>query len=89
MVIVVKPHKPAYPKTVRDFRRQFASEESCREDLLQSRWPEGFACPRCGHEAYGAFAQRTLVVGRRCRKETSPLAGTLMHRSPVPIQEWG
>ena len=52
IVILVKPHKPAYPKTVRDFRRQFASEESCIEYLIQGRWPEGFACSRCGHEAY-------------------------------------
>lgn len=84
----MKPHKPAYPKTVRDFRRQFASEESCIESRIQRRWPEGFSCPRCGHEAYWAFAKRTRLVCRRCRKETSPIAGTLMHRSHVPIQEW-
>lgn len=84
----MKPHKPAYPKTVRDFRRQFASEESCIAYLIQSRWPEGFSCPRCGHEAYWALAKHKRLVCRRCRKETSPIAGTLMHRSHVPIQEW-
>ena len=88
MVLAVKTIKPAYPKTVRDFRRQFASEESCIQYLIQSRWTDGFSCPRCQHDAYWYLAKRKLLVCRSCRKETSPIAGTLMHRSHVPIQEW-
>jgi hypothetical protein len=88
MVLVAKTIKPAYPKTVRDFRQQFASEESCIQYLIQSRWPDGFSCPRCQHDAYWYLANRKLLVCRSCRKETSPIAGTLMHRSHVPIQEW-
>src|SRR3989339_1261117 len=88
MILVVKTIKPAYPKTVRDFRRQFASEESCIQYLIQSRWTDGFSCPRCQHDAYWYLAKRKLLVCRSCRKETSPIAGTLMHRSHVPIQEW-
>jgi hypothetical protein len=84
----VKPHNPASPKTVRDFRRQVASEASCLESLIQSRWPEGCSCSRCGYEASWAFAQHKRLVCRRCRKETSPRAGTLRQRSHVPIQEW-
>ena len=28
----------------------FATEEACREYLVQLRWPDGFRCPRCGSE---------------------------------------
>jgi len=88
MVLAVKTIKPAYPKTVRDFRRQFASEEACVQYLIQSRWPDGFSCPSCQHDVYWYLTKRKLLVCRSCRKETSPIAGTLMHRSHVPIQEW-
>ena len=80
--------KPAYPKTVREFRMQFATEEACVQYLIQSRWGDGFSCPRCQHGEYWYLPKRKLLVCRSCRKETSPTAGTLMHRSHVPIQEW-
>jgi transposase-like protein len=88
MVLAVKTAKPAYPKTVGDFRRQFASEEACVQYLIESRWTGGFSCPRCEHDAYWYLTKRKLLVCRSCRKETSPIAGTLMHGSHVPIQEW-
>ena len=80
--------RPAYPKTVREFRMQFATEEACVQYLIQSRWGDGFSCPRCQHGEYWYLPKRKLLVCRSCRKETSPTAGTLMHRSHVPIQEW-
>jgi transposase-like protein len=88
MVLAVKTAKPAYPKTVGDFRRQFASEDACIQYLIESRWTDGFSCPRCEHDTYWYLTKRKLLVCRSCRKETSPIAGTLMHGSHVPIQEW-
>lgn len=84
----MKTGRPAYPKTVREFRMQFATEDACVEYLIQSRWSDGFSCPRCQHGEYWYLAKRKLLVCRKCRKETSPTAGTLMHRSHVPILEW-
>ncbi|MHB8169458.1 MAG: transposase, partial [Thermoleophilia bacterium] len=28
----------------------FKSEEDCRSALFAHRWPDGFRCPRCGHD---------------------------------------
>ena len=36
-----------YPRTLEDEGR-FATEQACREYLMQLRWPQGFVCPRCG-----------------------------------------
>lgn len=80
--------KLPYPKTLGDFRQTFASDDSCFQYLIQSRWPEGFSCPRCQASTYWFRPGRKLLVCQSCRKETSPLAGTLLHRSHVPIQEW-
>lgn len=30
------------------FQKRFATEEACQEYLFNTRWPDGFCCPRCG-----------------------------------------
>ena len=37
-----------YPRTLEEFEGRFATEQACREYLMQLRWPQGFVCPRCG-----------------------------------------
>jgi transposase-like protein len=88
IVLIVEIGRLSYPKNVREFRQIFATERSCLEYLIQSRWPEGFCCPRCQADSYWFRAQRKILVCQHCRKEISPMAGTLMHRSHIPIQEW-
>ena len=41
--------RPPFPKTLRQFQADFASEEACQQYLAACRWPDGFICPRCGH----------------------------------------
>ena len=47
--------RPPFPKNLREFQRQFATEEACQDYLAASRWPEGFACRRCGESLQEAF----------------------------------
>ena len=42
--------RPPFPHSLREFQRQFASEEACQEYLAACRWPDGFKCPRCGNQ---------------------------------------
>ena len=42
--------KEDYPRTLLEFETRFATEEACREYLVQLRWPDGFVCPRCKGE---------------------------------------
>ncbi|HUJ51031.1 MAG TPA: transposase, partial [Bryobacteraceae bacterium] len=41
--------RPPFPKTLRQFQSDFATEEACQQYLAACRWPDGFICPRCGH----------------------------------------
>lgn len=80
--------RPGYPKTMREFRQQFASRESCLDYLAKSRWPDGFVCPSCGSKTAYLNAKRYVFECRDCGKQTSPTAGTTMHRSKIPIEDW-
>ena len=55
---------------------------------MACRWPDGFRCPRCGEpDAYG-LARRELLQCRACRHQTSVTAGTVLHRTHVPLRLW-
>src|SRR4051812_19363882 len=80
--------RPDFPRTLAEFQGRFASEEDCRRYLVACRWPDGFRCPRCGEpDAYG-LAGRELLQCRACRHQTSVTAGTVLHRTHVPLRLW-
>lgn len=72
------------------FDALFPDEESCIDYIRESRWPNGFRCPACGHsEAYGiGIRTMTLYECRRCKRQTSLKAGTIMHKSRTPLRKW-
>lgn len=80
--------RPEFPKTLQEFRRQFSSDAVCLEYLAQSRWPDGFVCPKCGGRKYWVIKEPFGYECPGCGRRTSPTAGTVMHRSHVGIQEW-
>lgn len=80
--------KPGFPKTVFEFQRQFQTEEDCLRFLIQSRWPEGFICPRCRNRDYYWVPTRKLLQCKKCGYQASVTAGTVMHRSKMPLITW-
>src|SRR4051794_38655975 len=80
--------RPNFPRTLAEFQGRFAAEEDCRRYLVACRWPDGFRCPRCGaREAY-EVAGRELLQCRSCRHQASVTAGTVLHRTHVPLRLW-
>jgi transposase-like protein len=80
--------RPDFPRTVLEFQRRFATDETCLEYLTESRWPDGFVCPRCrGRESYWK-APRKLFQCKACGYQASVTAGTVMHRSRMPLTVW-
>ncbi len=76
-----------YPRNLAEFEARFATEQACREYLCQLRWPEGFRCPRCGHDK--AWAVRTaLLECAGCGHQASPTAGTIFQDTRQPLQSW-
>ncbi len=80
--------RPSFPKTLRQFQAEFATEEACQRYLAACRWPEGFNCPRCGHgNAYELLKQRRYQCGK-CRYQVSLTSGTILHRTKIPLSDW-
>ncbi len=71
-----------------EFRRLFNDEAACRQYLARSRWPEGFQCPRCQQGEALELPTRLLWRCRACRHDTSVTAGTVLHRTRVPLTQW-
>lgn len=78
---------PSYPRTLLDFERWFRTEEACRDYLAKLRWPQGFLCSRCEHRQAWR-THRGVFHCAKCRVETSVTAGTIFHRSRIPLRLW-
>ncbi len=76
-----------YPKTMLEFEQRFATEEACQEYLYQIRCPQGFICPRCGHQEFW----RSKINRYRCRHceyRVSIKVGTIFQDSRIPLRIW-
>jgi transposase-like protein len=73
---------------MREFQRQFTSEEACQDYLAACRWPDGFACPRCGHTRSYRLIERRRWQCVACRYQVSLTAGTILHNTKTPLTVW-
>jgi hypothetical protein len=71
-----------------DFQERFASEEACLGAIAKARWPHGFVCPKCGHDDGTRLSKRRAIQCCSCRRQTSITAGTVFHKSKVPLLRW-
>lgn len=70
-----------------DFEQRFATEKACQDYLFRLRWPEGFRCPRCGHDKAWWTGQGIYKCQRR-DFQSSVKAGTIFHDSRKPLRLW-
>lgn len=80
--------KRPFPGALPEFQATFPDDAACRRYLIKSRWPDGFNCPRCGADKAWARPARALFICQRCRTETSITAGTILHRTHLPLTTW-
>ena len=76
-----------YPKTLEEFEEWFATESACRDYLFSLRWPNGFACVRCGHEKCWSMANG-LYECSLCGFQNSITAGTIFQDTKKPLTIW-
>ena len=77
------------PLSRASFEARFPDEAACARHLAAKRWPDGFVCPSCGHDrGWELKRRRASWECAACGKETSVTAGTIMHRSHLPLKTW-
>lgn len=76
-----------YPRSLREFEKQFASEQACREYLFRLRWPEGFRCPRCSGARHWPVKSMLLECAG-CGHQTTVTAGTIFQDTRKPLTDW-
>ena len=70
------------------FEQQYGTEEQCRAIVVAVRWPRGFECPACGGDQYSLVTTRYLYQCTKCRRQTSPIAGTIFASTHLPLRLW-
>ena len=70
------------------FQELYGDEARCRALVIAWRWPEGFRCPKCGGGAHCVVGPRQLLQCNACRRQTSPMAGTIFNSTKLPLTIW-
>ncbi len=70
------------------FQKLYSTDTACRERLFKMRWPDGFKCPRCGHNHYYFLENRDLYQCANCKYQASITAGTIFHKSRISLKKW-
>src|SRR5690242_21579969 len=77
------------PRSPPEFEARFPDDAACARWLLEKRWPDGFRCPACGHDKGWELARERLTLQcAACERQVSVTAGTVMHRSHLPLKVW-
>ena len=79
----------ARARSLTEFQEAFPDEAGCAAFLFARRWPGGFACPLCGSVRAALLKSRAHTYEcLDCGRQTSITAGTVMHRSKLPLTAW-
>jgi hypothetical protein len=87
VVAMESPHAGIdYPRSLGEFQAWFPTDADCLDYLEWLRWPEGFACPTCGHSGWRLGDRRFMCSA--CGARTSVTAGTIFDRTRTPLTVW-
>lgn len=71
-----------------EWQKLYGTEKTCVDALLAVRWPDGFHCPKCGHDAAHILTTRHLYQCTNCFHQVSATAGTIFHATKLPLVKW-
>ena len=81
--------KPYHDLQLLDFQTRFPDEQSCWDYLVMMRWPDkARACPRCKGSKLDLMRKRKIFECRKCHAQISVTAGTIFHKSRLPLRKW-
>jgi transposase-like protein len=76
------------PKTLQDAIKYFADEQTCIDTVAALRWPDGPACPACGHKEHYYLKTQKRWKCKECTKQFSVKLGTIFEDSPISLDKW-
>lgn len=88
MLVMMTSRTPRTPESLVEYQTRFATEEACCLYLEERRWPNGYFCPNCHYTECYRLISRRLLQCKGCRHQTSITAGTIMHRTKLPLRYW-
>jgi transposase len=75
--------------TIKDFEKQFPTDDACLDFLKQARWPKGVFCEKCQKvTTHYRIAGRKVYSCEFCGSHISPTANTIFHKSDTPLRSW-
>ena len=75
-------------RSLLEFQMAFTNDEDCAKHLMMQRWGNDFICPKCGNKEFWYLTTRKLYECRNCHLQTSTTAGTIFHKTRVPLLKW-
>jgi transposase-like protein len=79
------------PQTLSDVVKFFSDYESCRNFMVEARWPDGIVrCPTCNsdHVTYMVNTRRWKCYGKHPRPQFTLKVGTVFEDSAIPLEKW-
>lgn len=73
-----------YPIKQMEFEKIFSTDELCLKYLENIRFEGGYICPMCQSKEYW-ISKRNLYICKICEYQLSITAGTIFHKSKIPL----
>ena len=67
---------------------KYNTDDACRKQLEQLRWPDGIVCPRCESKSIRNSYTRNQFDCADCGYQFSVTSGTIFHDSHLPLTKW-
>lgn len=75
--------------TIKDFEKQFPTNDACLDFLFKSRYPKGVFCEKCGKiTKHYKRANMKFYSCEFCGMGVAPASGTIFHKSNTPLKSW-
>ena len=75
--------------SIKDFERDFSTNEACLEWLKSNRWPDGIHCSKCQRiTKHYKVTGRSAYACEFCGTHVYPMAGTILEHSATELRKW-
>jgi|SRR5579872_2286241 len=78
------------PRTLQQAIRHYSDPDTCQNELVSSRWPDGVECPVCGRKdvTYLKNQRRWQCRDKHPKRQFSAKVGTIFEDSPIGLDKW-